>query len=550
MSYGPPHSEFTESARAADRAQRQRRTRAVAGLAALLALVLCTGGWMIWAAADDEDTRRNPAAAPQAPDDIRDTAETTPRSLAGRKAVEYVEDDLKAAYGRDTVHAPGAWATDKTFVRGVGAGLKGFAFGTLEEKWSTRLDGPICDTTRHVTVDGRTAVLFQARAESADRDKRDDKKSDNKKDSGKGKKPKDKKPKSKSKNKKDDKKSDGKKKNDGKKKRDKGKPSRADSGAGTVDPYVCDRLAMVDLNTGKKLWQVRLPEATHAFAPNTNVTMTRGTVAVAWGRGSAAYAMDGGERLWKNTGVKSCRDSGFAGGRALLALVACGDPAAPAYRVQAVDPRTGKPTWTYKVARGVKGVYLVSSSPAVLAVAAGDIVPTDLITLDDRGAYQATIDLPEKRYVDTCHRQLFGGVETCDSIVVGRDQLFLATEGDIGDGNWIVSFDLATGKTVRKFGPKGLARVYPLRMSGDKLLALRPGDQTTPSAVISLDPGTGKEAPFLLFGTPRVSNLTEPGESDVIVEDGRVFFAPRELETENTGEWKGTAYGALGVEPS
>ncbi|MFD5700214.1 hypothetical protein [Streptomyces lasiicapitis] len=259
--------------------------------------------------------------------------------------------------------------------------------------------------------------------------------------------------------------------------------------------------------------------------------------------------MAGGKRLWKSTGVKSCEDAGFAGGRALLALVKCGDSYAPTYRVQAVDPRTGKATWTYKVPQGVKAVYLVSSRPAVIAVAAGDIVPTDLITLDGRGKYQATIDLPEERCLDTCHRQLFGNVETCDSIVVGRDQLFLATEGDVLDGNEIVSFDLVTGKTARKFGPKDMTELYPLRMSGDRLLALQTGRVSAPSAVVSLDPRTGKETPFLAFSPPDMYTLNDPEHADFIVEDGRVFLSTRELEPENSGEWKGEAYGAFGAEP-
>ncbi|MFH9071938.1 PQQ-binding-like beta-propeller repeat protein [Streptomyces alboflavus] len=501
MSFGPPPSEFTESARVADSARRQRRMKALAGLAAFLAIVLCTGGWMLWAGADEEKEQpKRPTVARQAPDGIRDTVERTPRSVQGRQDVEYLEEDLKKDFGQETVRAPGAWATDKAFVKAVGPRLKGFKLGNSGKEWSIRLGGPICDTTRHVTVDGRTAVLYQER-------KRQSK--------GEG-------------------------------------QSRRKGSSRKIDPYVCGRLAFVDLNTGKKLWQVKLPDAKDAFAPNTNVTMTRGTVTVAWGRGSVAYDMHRGERLWKNTGAKNCQDVGFAGGRALLALVMCGDPSAPTYRVESVDPRSGKPTWTYQVARGVKGVYLVSSRPAVLAVAAGDIVPTKLIVLDGKGEHRSTIDLPEKRYFDDCSQFIdnVDKVETCDSIVVGRDQLFMATK-DTLDGNWIVSFDLATGRTVRKFDPRDTGVIYPVRMSGNKLLAFRPGRLwADTAAVVSLDPRTGKETPFLIFSVPAIPQLKAPERTDIIVESGRVYLAPRELSPRLSGEWKGIAYGALGVEPS
>ncbi|GGV59780.1 hypothetical protein GCM10010277_63660 [Streptomyces longisporoflavus] len=535
MSYGPSPSPFTQSALSADRANKKRRMRV---LAVVLAVVLCLVGGVFWAVADDDPEQPDkPTAARQAPDDIRDTVEKTPRTPESRLAVEYNEKEFKKRF-KSTVYAPGAWATDKNFVRGVGNTLKGFKFGTFEEDWSTELSGPICDTTRHVTVDGRTAVLLQERPGK-----------DTEGDADKGKsKDKDKDKKSKSKKDKKDKKDKGKKSKRDKKSKEDKKPKDKDAEA--VDESSCSQLAFIDLNTGKKLWQVKLPDAKKAYAPNTNVTMTRGTVAVAWSYGSVAYDMKRGQQLWSSPGAGKCEDLGFAGGRDLLALVRCGDEADPQFKVQKVKPRTGKSEWTYKVARGVQRVYLVSSEPAVLAVAAGDIAVTDLITLDDKGDYQTTIDMPEDRFVDNCYKPLFGAVETCDSIVVGRDQLFLATAGaGLEDDDWIVSYDLRTGKTVKKFDSKPGRPMYPVRMSGDKLLAFRPSDDgISPAAVVSLDPRTGKETPYLLFGMPDRGIMEDPQKTELIVEHGRVFFAPRELTEESGGPWKGMAFGALGIE--
>ncbi|MGW5866760.1 outer membrane protein assembly factor BamB family protein [Streptomyces sp. NPDC055239] len=505
-------------------------------LATVLAVVvLGTGGGILWAVSgDDAQEAKNPTAVRQAPDEIRDTVEKTPRTPEGRLAVDYVEKEFKKNFGRDSAYAPGAWATDKNFVRGVGSTLKGFKFGTFEEDWSTELTGPICDTTRHVTADGRTAVLLQERENKKPEPKDDGKKDKDKgKDKGKDKKDKDKKSKDKD-----------------KKPKDKKAKSDADTEAETKDKYACTQLAFVDLNTGKKLWQVKLPDAKEAFAPNTNVTMTRGTVAVAWGQGSVAYDMKRGRKLWTSAGSTECEDLGFAGGRALLALVRCGDDEDSQFKVQEVRPRTGKPEWTYKVAKGIGRVSLVSSDPAVLAVSPGDDASvTDLITVDDRGDYRATIDMPEDRFVDNCHQSLFGAVETCDSIVVGRDQLFLATDKGTLEDNWIVSYDLGTGKTVRKFDSKPQRPMYPLRVSGGKLLAFRPSDDgVAPAAVVSLDPRTGKETPYLLFSMPDRIGMEDPNENELIVEHGRIFFAPRELHPESSGPWKGAAYGALGIE--
>ncbi|WP_160507552.1 outer membrane protein assembly factor BamB family protein [Streptomyces sp. BA2] len=483
-------------------------------LAVLLAVVLCVGSGVVWAVTDGEQPQpKKPTAVRQAPDDIRDTVEESPRSPEADLAVDYNEKEFKKRFGRETVHAPGAWATEKNFVRGTGSTLKGFKFGTSKEDWSTELTGPICDTTRHVTADGRTAVLLQEKGD---------------------------KPKPKGKDEKSKKKS----------KKDKGKRSKDKSRkAEDPDKFLCTQLAFFDLNTGEKLWQVKLPDAEEAFAPHANVTMTRGTVAVAWSQGSVAYDMKHGRQLWTSAASAECRDLGFAGGRDLLALVRCGDTEEPRFKVQKVRPRTAEPEWTYKVARGVERVYLVSSDPAVLAVSTAGTAVTDLITLDDRGDYRATIDMPEGRFVDNCHKPLFGTVETCDAIAVGRDQLFLAASKGTPADNWIASYDLGTGKTVKKFDSKPDRPMYPLRVSGGRLLAFRPSDDgVSPAAVVSLDPRTGKEAPYLLFGMPDRIGMENPEENEIIIEHGRVFFAPRELSAEDSGPWKGTAFSALGVE--
>ncbi|MGW5739388.1 MULTISPECIES: outer membrane protein assembly factor BamB family protein [Streptomyces] len=514
-------------------------------LAVLLAVVLCVGSGVVWAVAgDDQPQATKPAAVRQAPDEIRDTVEKAPRSPEANLAVDYNEKEFKKRFGRETVHAPGAWATENHFVRGTGSTLKGFKFGTFEEDWSTELTGPICDTTRHVTADGRTAVLLQG---ETDKPKpKDDTSKDNKSKD-------DDKPKKKSKK---DKKS---KKNGKDKPKPKDKPkSKKDKKAKSKSPKaddpakdLCDELAFFDLDTGKKLWQVKLPDAKGAFAPHTNVTMTRGTVAVAWGNGSAAYDMKRGRQLWTSAAAAECRDLGFAGGRDLLALARCGGTDEPRFTVQKVRPGTGKAEWTYKVARGVEHVYLVSSDPAVLAVSTAGTAVTDLITLDDRGRHRTTIDMPEDRFVDHCHKPLFGAVETCDAIVVGRDQLFLAASKDSPADHWIVSYDLGTGKTVKKFDSKAGRPMYPLRVSGGKLLAFRPsGDGVSPAAVVSLDPRTGKESPYLLFGMPDRIGMEDPAKTEIIVEYGRVFFAPRELSAQDSGPRKGTALSALGVEGS
>ncbi|MFC9466875.1 hypothetical protein [Streptomyces coelicoflavus] len=224
-----------------------------------------------------------------------------------------------------------------------------------------------------------------------------------------------------------------------------------------------------------------------------------------WGEGSAAYELTGGKRLWADSDPSACADEGFAGGPDLLALLSRGDSADPAYRVQKIDPRTGDAVWTYRVARGVQGVYLVSSSPAVIAVAAGDVVVTDLISLDERGKRRATIRLNRDYQVLDCDRTFSAVVESCGAIVVGDEQLYLSEE------DHVVAHDLATGRTAGE--------------SGDETLLL------------------------LFAGGAEVGALDDPAHNDIVYEHGRVFFAARTVVGPyNDGEVRGTDQVAVGIE--
>jgi outer membrane protein assembly factor BamB len=440
-------------------------------VACVLAAVLGAGGWLMWLQPGPKTADSTPAVARQAPDEIRETVEKAPRNAEGKLLVDLVEDPDKVHY------APGTWATRKIFAKGFGSRVEAFKIGEGEDEaaWTLELSGPICATTDHVTADGHTAVLVQ--------------------------------------------------------------PTKR---RGTGDEGICDELVFFDLDNGKVLWRKQLPGAEKAYVTNVNLTMARGTVALAWGLGSVAFDMKAGKQLWKTTGGSACTDQGFAGGRALLALLRCGDEADPVFKVQKVDPRTGRPQWTYRVDRGIKRVYLPSSEPPVLAVEAGDIWVTDLITLDDQGRRLAAISMEGKRYTPMCGTRYggmvgFGTVEYCDGMVVGRTEVFVASEDTSEQGqpaNWIMAFDMKTGRTVRKFDGRAMQPVFPLRMSGDRLLVFRQSaNGIGPDAVVLWNPSTGNETPFLLFTLPiEVSyGLGRPDHADIVVEQGRAFFARREI---------------------
>ncbi|MEU8958357.1 PQQ-binding-like beta-propeller repeat protein [Streptomyces sp. NPDC048518] len=483
MSFGPPPpSAYTQSTLAVG-ARKRRRTVLVLGVVLALTATLFAGGWALWSLTDGEDSA--PSAAQQPPDAIRETVETVPKTPEGELAVGWTEE-LKE--GR-TASTKGTWVSGSIAAKSFADVIRGLEIGTAEEKWETRFAGPLCAVTRHVSVDGRTAVAVP------------------------GKRP--------------------------------AKSGHAKGDKGPQPRTTCDHLAVVDIDTGKKLWEKPLP-AESGGSTDVNVTMTRGTVVATWGRGSAAYDMTTGKRLWSDVKVRSCTDVGFAGGRGLLALQSCGDSADPRFRVQKVSPRTGKTEWTYRVAEGINSVYLASSEPPVIAVSTGEEGTIEYLhSLDDRGRHRATITLTDRRYVHNCDETFSAEVERCSGVVVGHRQLYVATEPrDMFEAglskkkpNEIVAFDLRTGKAVRTFDAKPDRPMYPVRMSGDKVIAYRESAGAALSSMVRLDPATGKERLLLILpdSSDRPSMDMFADDFDIVYERGTVVFGKKEAQRQ-TGE--------------
>lgn len=171
----------------------------------------------------------------------------------------------------------GLWATADIAAKSFANAVRGYEIGTAKKKWEVEFAGPLCAVTRHISVDGRTAFAVPG--------KRPEKKQE------------------------------------------------------ATTP--CDHLAVVDLDTGRKLWEKPLPDES-ADSMSVNVTMTRGTAVVSWGQGAAAYDMKSGKRLWADLTPSTCTDIGFAGGADLIALQSCEDSGDLLFRIQKAAPRTGK----------------------------------------------------------------------------------------------------------------------------------------------------------------------------------------------------------------
>ncbi|WOX13008.1 PQQ-binding-like beta-propeller repeat protein [Streptomyces sp. N50] len=502
MSFGPPPTFYTQPTLAQDDQRRKRRRNRLLGLlAVVLVAAVATAGLL--AARDDDNTKAatdNAPAASQGRLDVRETVEKQPASTTGKMALRFSVDDLSPG---EEYQMPGMWATDRILAKGINKTVIGLGMGTDavpgDEKWKLPLDGPICGYTRHVNGENRTAVLF-----------------------------------------------------------------RANDRGGAY----CNHVAFFDLDDGSEVWETDFPYsklgddtglATGGDDEDTpSVTLTHGTVVVTWGGGTDAFSMNTGERLWETTSTGSCQDMGAAGGAGLLVRQECyhddaplGSLAATTYKARKVDPATGKVLWTYSAAKGIRDLDIPSAEPPVLAVQAGEIGISEMLSLDAKGKIRAVVRLQNGTYVGECSYDDYLTIDDCPTIAVGDGQVFLRSKesGELVNSNWLIGFDLATGKTTTKFdsGPGSL--LYPVRMSGDKLLAVRVTDQhIMPSGLVSLDPRTGKETPYLYFDLPEEADLmTMTDYNDIVVQDGRIFFGVKKAEGPAAGQPK-WVYLVLGIE--
>ncbi|MEV6180573.1 PQQ-binding-like beta-propeller repeat protein [Streptomyces sp. NPDC052015] len=504
MSFGPPPSAYTQSALSAGAQARQRRRKLLLGLL-LVALVagLGAGGQFLLSGDAGGTNTSDGTKTSDAPGrlDVRRTVEKRPASTNGVMAVRFSVDDMTPG---ERYEMPGMWATDKILAKGVNQTVVGLRIGTDaspgDEQWKLPLAGPICGHTRHVTGENRTAVLYRASAKEG---------------------------------------------------------------------ALCDHVAFFDLDDGRAVWSHHFPASPSGTNPGVprngavqdspSVSLTHDTVAVTWGGGTIAYDMDLGKTRWSTEATGACQDNGAAGGGALVVIEQCwsGDKSLPVdsweritYKARKVDPTTGRALWTYSAAKGVRDLDVPSTHPALLAVSAGDTGITELLSLDEDGGNRATIRLQNGTYVGECSAETYL-VDDCPTIAVGAGQVFLRSKEDIGarTTNWIIGFDLATGNTTKKFesGPKAL--LIPVRTSGDRLLALRESqDRITPTALVSLDPGTGKETPYFYFNLPaEAGTFTSIDFNDVLVQDGRLFFGAKSVTGPGADQPK-WVYLALGIE--
>ncbi|KFK87151.1 hypothetical protein IX27_24690 [Streptomyces sp. JS01] len=345
---------------------------------------------------------------------------------------------------KDIVQVEGSWLTDKAYVKTGIDGINGYDRDKGTKLWSIPLPGEMCTTSRHMSKDDKTAILFRETRPTKE------------------------------------------------------KKYPACDQVGVID------LAAGKLLWSKSVTSATGGDRPVTF---DEVTLSGTTVAAGGTSGGAAFKLADGAELWKpKTGADGCYDRGYAGGEALAVVRKCGTYDSPQLTVQALNPTTGAPLSSYQMPAGVEYAHIISTKPLVVAADVGDTAGdgsgiSDFFSIDAAtGKLKVRIPADAEKYAGDCDST---EVEKCQNMAVGNNRLYLPTErhdgtSEYGDTNEVVAFDLDTGKLLGGRADAGDRHILtPLRMDGTSIIAYKEAPYDKGGQVVSIDGETFKQTTLM-----------------------------------------------------
>lgn len=314
---------------------------------------------------------------------------------------------------------------------------------------------------------------------------------------------------------------------------------------GTSDKADCADLQMIDLTTGKAGWKKSV-KSTGLFDLMTDIALAISGDTVTVGRTGASNAFrvsDGKELFGKRDGI--CQPFAFAGGAKLIAAVSCrtSDVDNPQQKVEEIDPNTGKPTWSFKLARGVEVDKVYSVSPLVVSLTKGgssDDKKWSIVAFRENGTLRSQLYGDEG---DKLAPDCGGGVavfgqrlDGCTGVAADANTLYMATQDDTsgtGRTNQVVAFDLNTGKTKwRAKAPAGQT-MKPLRMEGADVLLYVDAAYNKGGGIATLAPSGGSPKTVLQHPASTAQIESSFWDENVLYADGRSFITSGRISASN-----------------
>ncbi|MFI8521502.1 PQQ-binding-like beta-propeller repeat protein [Streptomyces sp. NPDC085481] len=473
-------------------------------IAAVVAVVLLVGGGIWYASSGDGDepgkeAKGTSGAATGGKDGGTNGLggggkEKVPAKTAARMTVQLPQP----AVG-DVTDVAGSWLTDKAYVKTGVNSIVGYDRDKGTVLWTLPLTGQVCGTSKHVTADGRTPILFEATKRVAP------------------------------------------------------KFFQPCTEVGLIDLGTGKLIWSTSVTGGT---------SGDSKAKFSEVTLSGATVAAGGTDGGAAFDVANGNPRWKpQADDQSCFDMGYGGGEGLVAARKCGRYPSQYVLIQNLNPATGAPISQFRMPAGVDYASIVSTKPLVVAADVGDTADdgsgiSDFFSIDEKtGKLKVKITADADRYGARCRST---EVENCTKVVVGNGRLYLPTEehegstGEYGDEtNEIVAFDLNTGRTAPEKADAGdRYTLVPLRMDGGNILAYKEAPYDKGGQIVSIDGGTMKET--LLLENPSDASIRSAERTfssdyvEVVYADGRLFLSEVMISKPSTSSSSTKEYLVVG----
>ncbi|MEU3545348.1 outer membrane protein assembly factor BamB family protein [Streptomyces longwoodensis] len=471
-------------------------------VAAVVAIALIVGGgiWYSKSSSDDNEAKKDDKATAGTSSgstggqDDKGTGGTTgggSEKAPGDPASKLLfQVPMPVVAKGDSVAVDGSWLTDKAYVKSGVAEVSGYDKNTGAKLWTVKLPGPVCEASRHMTKDYRTAVLFQPKmpaknssagcSEVAALDLAAGKQLWRKTVSSGD------------------------------------YPVTFDNvtvSGNTVAAGSTDGGAAFDIASGKVLWSPKASDSCY----------------------DAGYG--GGPKL---VALRKCGSYD--------------NPELHVQTIDPVSGKVlseYKMTAGIEYASIVSTDPLVVAADVGDSAGDGSGI-SDFFSVDNKtGKLITRISAPGDQYAADCEG--ITRIEACTGLAVGAGRLYVPTEehdgtGDYSRTNEVVAFDLATGKQTGQRADAGDGyTIVPLRMDGADVIAYKRPPYDKGGQIVSIDGTTFKQTTLMQNpGTDSVRDLESnylPQYSEIIYSDGRLYMAGVYADVSSTGDKEYLAIG-------
>ncbi|MFJ8542832.1 PQQ-binding-like beta-propeller repeat protein [Streptomyces sp. NPDC093586] len=182
---------------------------------------------------------------------------------------------------------------------------------------------------------------------------------------------------------------------------------------------------------------------------------------------------------------------------------------------------------------------------------------SDFFSVDNKtGKLRIRISAPGDAFAASC--ETITEVEDCHGLAVGGDRLYIPTEEHEGGGesygrtNEVVAFDLATGKQTGQRADAGDGyTITPLRMDGTNVIAYK-RSYSKGGQIVSIDGGTFEQTTLLENPENEAVHDAEtsmsPDYSEILYSQGRLYMSEVFASDQSNGrkEYLAVAFGTNG----